>query len=238
MKPQTLTRPLAARVARLPEPDDQAANPSLSPAVAQAAEAALAAGHTHYTDRPGVLQLRCRVVETLGKHYGVELSADEVTITCGATEARFVSLKQLVKAGTLIACAGDGQPIAAAAHLIGADITSDPQVSDSVSLVYLTPADPPERVQSLLELAATQNAWVIWDTSIGAHESHFHPAQNSALAARTVTIGSFSAHLPGWRVGWMAGSQMANKLRAYKQSMTICTTSVSQWAALGLEAEA
>jgi aspartate/methionine/tyrosine aminotransferase len=68
----------------------------------------------------------------------------------------------------------------------------------------------------------------------GAGDSGFHPAQNADLAARVVTIGSLSAYIPGWRMGWMAGSEMAGKLRAYKQSMTICSTSVSQWAALGL----
>ncbi|MBI5670537.1 MAG: pyridoxal phosphate-dependent aminotransferase [Chloroflexi bacterium] len=236
MTAQTLSRPLAARVAGLPEAADSLPNPAVPASVAQAAAEALAAGHTHYTDRPGVLNLRRRVVETLGKHDGIELSADEVTITCGATEARFVALKQLVKAGTVIACAGDGQAIAAAARLIGAEITSDPAPDAAVRLVYLTTADDQARVQSLLERAAAQQAWIVWDTSPGMG-SGFHPAQNPALAAQVITIGSFSAALPGWRVGWMAGSQMANKLRAYKQSMTICTTSVSQWAALGLEAD-
>lgn len=238
MTPQTLSRPLAARVAHLPEVVENAANPPVPAAVVQAAAEALAAGHTHYTDRPGVLNLRRQVVETLGKCCGIELSADEVTITCGATEARFVALKQLVKAGTAIACAGDGQAIAAAACLIGADVITEPVSDVPVSLVYLTTADDPARVKPLLDLAADRQLWIVWDTSPGIGASGFHPAQNPALAARVVTIGSFSTALPGWRVGWMAGSQVANKLRAYKQSMTICTTSVSQWAALGLEAEA
>ncbi len=238
MTPQTLARPLAARVAGLPEPEDREANPPLSPAVARAAEAALAAGHTHYTDRPGVLPLRRRVVETLGRRCAIELSADEVTITCGSTEARFVALKQLARRGTTIACAASSPSVAAVARLIEVDCTAYPDQSDPVSVVYLTPADEPDRIQALLELAARAEAWIIWDMSVDAAENCFHPAQNPGLAPRTVTIGSFSAFLPGWRVGWMAGSQMANKLRAFKQSVTICSTSVSQWAALGLEEEA
>jgi aspartate/methionine/tyrosine aminotransferase len=49
-----------------------------------------------------------------------------------------------------------------------------------------------------------------------------------------VVIGGLDDVLPGWRVGWLAGSEVAEKLRSLKQSMTICTTSVSQWAAVAL----
>ncbi len=52
--------------------------------------------------------------------------------------------------------------------------------------------------------------------------------------AKTVYIGGLP-EMEGWRVGFMAGSSAAGKLRAFKQSMTICTPSVSQWAALGIE---
>lgn len=51
---------------------------------------------------------------------------------------------------------------------------------------------------------------------------------------KTVYIGGLP-EMDGWRVGFMAGSGAAGKLRAFKQSMTICTPSVSQWAALGIE---
>jgi aspartate/methionine/tyrosine aminotransferase len=88
-------------------------------------------------------------------------------------------------------------------------------------------------IDPLLGQARQRGWWIIWDTS-GSGGTGFHPAQNPKLAGRVVTIGSFSDRMPGWRVGWMAGSDQAKQLRAYKQSLTICSTSISQWAALGL----
>jgi aspartate/methionine/tyrosine aminotransferase len=232
--PQTLARPLAARIAALPEPVDVPLNQPVPEAVQQRAAEAMTAGHTHYTDRPGILPLRSRVVERLGKDYGIELSADEVTITCGATEARFVALKQLARPGTKILCAEDGAAIAGAAALIGLELTNDTEQID-LSMVYLSPSDSPEQRGKLLETAAEQGLWILWDMAAGKSTDGFHPAQNQAVAHRVITVGSASDSLRGWRVGWMAGSEAANKLRAFKQSVTICTTSVAQWAVLGLE---
>jgi aspartate aminotransferase len=224
--------------------------------VIAAAEAALEAGKTHYTDRPGILPLREYAVAWLGRNYGIELSAEAVTITIGATEARFVCVKQLIAPGTALAAAQPHPAIAAAAALAGVPVTVDVDDPASISAVYLTPADPVEKAQALLALAAAHDWWVIWDTAYPSPDpspnmgrgiqqdgspqrnqpgAAFHPAQDGAVAAQVVTLGSLSDALPGWRVGFMAGSKAAGKLRAYKQSMTICSPSISQWAALGLE---
>ena len=100
-------------------------------------------------------------------------------------------------------------------------------------MVYLTSADSPEQVQQVLNQVESSDCWILWDTSVG-EPTGTHPAHHPSLNNRVISIGSFSNLLPGWRVGWIAGSKAANKLRAYKQSMTICSTSISQWAALGL----
>ncbi len=240
--PQTLTRPLAARVADLPAPTEPIDAPSVSEGVIAAAEAALEAGKTHYTDRPGILPLREYVVAWLGRQYGLELSPDSVTITIGATEARFVCVKQLVAPGTALAAAQPHAAITAASALVGVPLVTEANDPAAISAVYLTPNDPAEAIQSLLALAAEHGWWVIWDTAspplTEKEGTAFHPAQDAQLAAQVVSLGSLSDTLPGWRVGFMAGSKAAGKLRAYKQSMTICSPSISQWAALGLEGSA
>jgi aspartate/methionine/tyrosine aminotransferase len=215
----------------------EAALGSVSEEVAQAAAKAMRDGHTHYTDRPGILPLRGQIVDALGERYGIELNADEVTITCGATEARFVALKKLVTSGQAVVSAGNGSAIRGAAVLLNLELVTDSDhLPQNAALLYLTPADGLATIQKLLNQANQHDLWLLWDDSgISSDEyGHFHPAQNPELAARTISIGDFEDSLPGWRVGWMAGSQAANKLRAYKQTMTICTTSISQWAALGL----
>ncbi len=230
---ETLARPLAQRVLRLPAPSENTAQLPVPEGVIDQAYAALDAGHTHYTDRPGILPLRTQIVNALNRQYGLEFNPDVVTITCGATEARFVALKQLVPAGTTDAARGQRhRRLQAAAQLLDIELTTDNHTN--VSLIYLTPSDDAAVVTALCAQATAQGWWIVWDVSAGL-SGDFHPAQKLELAPQVITVGSFSAALPGWRVGWMAGSKAATKLRAYKQSMTICTTSVSQWAALGLE---
>jgi aspartate/methionine/tyrosine aminotransferase len=227
--PQTLSRPLAARVAGLPDPGEWAAGPDLPTAVIDAACQALDAGKTHYTDRPGILPLRTWVAAHLNAWYDLNISPEAITITCGSTEARFVAVYKLVPAGTRLVCPGAPDRIAGTAALAGATLVSEVDDPAGVSAVYLTPDQP----RSVIDPLLSQDWWIIWDTS-GSGGAGFHPAQNPKLAGRIVTIGSFSDRMPGWRVGWMAGSDQAKQLRAYKQSLTICSTSISQWAALGL----
>jgi len=231
--PATLARPLAARTQGLPEPVPLPPGPPLSPATVEAAIAALDAGKTHYTDRPGILPLREWVSAHLRARYGLDVPPDAVTITCGGTEARFVAIKKLAPAGTAIVCPGDAGRIAGAARLCGVEVTAQVNEPEAVSALYLTPADPRAVVDDLLAGARERGWWVIWDVS-GAQRGDFHPAQDVALAPQVVTLGSLSDYLPGWRVGWMAGSRRAAELRAFKQSMTICSVSISQWAAAGL----
>ena len=229
--PQTLSRPLAQRVAELAVPRQPAdATPALPPSVIQAATAALDRGETHYTDRPGIPEFRAWVAEHLRERYQISVDPAEVTITCGATEARYVCLTLLAEAGGKVLCPGDREPIRGALHLLGATIVDS--IQDGISLLYITPDVYRETSIELLQRAEETDWWIVYDLSFAKTDPPFHPAQNPALAPRVVTINSLSAALSGWRLGWMAGSEMALRLRAGKQAITICTTAVSQWAGL------
>lgn len=234
--PQTLTRPLAVRVAGLPQVVERTDNPAIPQPVVEAAIKALAEGKTHYTDRPGILGLRKWVAAYLQDQFNVSLKADDVTITCGATEARFVTIKRLVKAGESILCPGEAKLIEGAAHLVGIEVSTQIQDTNKVRLVYLHPGSEFAGVTTALRVAKAYDCWVVYDLAASPEHyvDRFHPAQDTDLAPKVISIGSLSHIMPGWRVGWMAGSEMADKLRAYKQSMTICTTSVSQWAGMGV----
>lgn len=232
--PETLSRPLASRIAGLPTASRRMDDPQVGQAVIDAAVKALDRGETHYTDRPGIVGLRTWTTEFMGKTYGLELQPGEVTITCGITEGRFVVIKQLTTPGSQIVCPGDTAAIRGAAHLADVSVVQQVDEPSTVSMIYITPQDKREVVDDLLRQAAEHNWWIIWDISDGVGDSNFHPAQNPKLAPHVVTLGSLSDKMPGWRVGWMAGSEKSAKLRAFKQSVTICTTNVSQWAALEL----
>lgn len=229
--PQTLSRPLAQRVAVLDEPRPPAIQATALPAsVIEAAASALDRGETHYTDRPGIPQFRAWVAEHLRERYNVNVDPSEVTITCGSTEARYVCMTLLGEPGGSVLCPGDSAPIRGALQLAGAKIVDS--IQDDVCLLYITPDDYRETSIELLQRAEESEWWIVYDLSFAKTDPPFHPAQNPKLAARVVTINSLSAHMAGWRLGWMAGSEMALRLRAGKQAITICTTAVSQWAGL------
>lgn len=221
-----LSRPLAQRVADLAAAPAPVAAQSTPNSAREAAIDALQADKTHYTTRPGIVPLREWVAGHIQRRYGLTLSVDAITITCGAQEAEFVTLKTLVPAGSALMVTG-GAAIRAAlepyAPLLGIHLTAAPD--DKVRAVYIGEAS------AELEAAFVQNVWVIWPTH--RLSAAVDLAQVPDAAARTVLIGEFEDVLPGWRVGWMAGSEQAAALRAYKQSMTICSPSVSQWAAYG-----
>ena len=231
--PKRLARPLAARVGGLPPANDWPAESELEPsAVLDAAIDALHRGETHYTDRPGILPLRELAAASLRSRYNIDVTPKEVTITCGATEARYVTVKLLAKAGSQVYCPGPAL-IRGAVHIVGAEVTNVP--TDNVSLAYLTPDDDPAVIGAALAQAAERGWYILWDLAAASHVGRaraFHPAQLNGLVARTVTVESASDRIPGWRVGWMAGSEVAEKLRSLKQAMTICTTSYAQWAAV------
>ena len=234
--PQTLSRPLAQRVA-----GDQNQPPVLSPRlqggraqlpsqVIEAAASALDRGETHYTDRPGIPEFRAWVAEHLRERYHISVDPAEVTITCGSTEARYVCMTLLAAPGSSVLCPGDSSRIRGATHLAGASIVD--AIREDISLLYISPDDYRETSIELLQRAEETDWWIIYDLSFAKTLAPFHPAQNPKLASRVVTINSLSDQMAGWRLGWMAGSEMALRLRAGKQAITICTTAVSQWAGL------
>ncbi|MDE2749388.1 MAG: aminotransferase class I/II-fold pyridoxal phosphate-dependent enzyme [Chloroflexota bacterium] len=229
--PQTLSRPLAQRVAGLDDPRAPIATaPDLPASVLDAACSALDRGETHYTDRPGIPEFRAWVADHLRERYAISVDPSEVTITCGSTEARFVCMTRLAPPGSAVLCPGDASRIRGAADLVGASIVDS--IQDDISLLYITPDDYRETSIELLQRAEENGWWIVYDLSFAATSAPFHPAQNEKLASRVVTINALSGRLAGWRLGWMAGSEMALRLRAGKQAITICTTAVSQWAGL------
>ena len=231
--PITLSRPLAQRVARLDDLRTPAShNPPISSKVIAAAAAALARGETHYTDRPGIPELRSWVADSLRERWSVTVDPSEVTITCGSTEARYVTMTLLTEPGSAVLCPGDAASIRGALQLLGARVVDS--IQDDISLLYITPDVYRETVTELLQRAQDTDWWIVYDLSYAKSASAFHPAQNPRLAERVITIDSWSDRLPGWRLGWMAGSEAALRLRAGKQAITICTTAVSQWAGLEL----
>ena len=78
----------------------------------------------HYTDRPGLFALRVAIAEGLGKRFTVKFEAEDMMVTCGVTEARFVALQQLLGPGAVIAAPLHAEQLEGAALLRRAQLVT------------------------------------------------------------------------------------------------------------------
>jgi aminotransferase len=212
---------------RLPDLPPFPPSPVASPAVRAAVEAALDRGETHYTDRPGILPLREKVAALLEARFGLKTDAKtDLVVTCGVTEARFVAIQQLLTPGDSLAAPSDPARLFGPTLLRGATVA--PDVTPESPVVHLTSSTPEATMWDRI-LAMGPNARLIYE--IDEPDSGFHPAQIKGYADRTFTIGDLGSG--SWRIGYLASpASFSAGLRDFKQALTICTTNLSQWAAL------
>jgi aspartate/methionine/tyrosine aminotransferase len=197
-----------------------------APAIRDAVEDALGRGETHYTDRPGILRLREKIAAALTARFGVKADAkSDLVVTCGVIEARFVALQQLLEPGQRVYAPANGVRIAGALLLRRAEMVD---TGAGAKVVYLTSGADEETLRRELDGLAPE-ATVLFEVEEGT--SGFHPAAIDGLAERTVTIGQLGH--TSWQTGYlMAQGALSPGMRDFKQALTICSTNLSQWAAL------
>jgi aspartate/methionine/tyrosine aminotransferase len=224
-----------------PQPQETAAP------VREAAKAALERGETHYTARAGIPPLR-QAIATSSSADGFPATAESTVVTNGGTEALYIALQTTLQPGGRALLFEPVAPgVIDVARFIGAqpilvaDI-GDAHLEDSDVILVLAPsalsgvAVPDDRLSTLLEAAWKQDVTVIVDRS--AAPDRYQPAPpfpRPDLAAEVITVGSFSGSygLAGWRVGYFTSPPDGmERLDGLKESMSICTTTVAQFAAL------
>lgn len=234
----TLSVPLAERAEMLLARGYNELSGSSEPvpeAVVRATLDAFARGETHYTDRPGILPLREAVTKRLRERFGLEADPKANTlITCGATEARFVAVQELLGPGDGLYTGMNPERLEGALIVRSAELTEN---VGEARVLFLTSSMSEAEQRGLLE-QVNEDAVVILELDDEA--TTFHPAQLERFANRTVTIGDLGVwdSLLSWRVGFLAAPPAsAAGLRDFKQALTICTTNLSQWAVLAVMAE-
>ena len=69
------------------------------PVIVEAAERAIADGHTKYTHSLGVLELREAIAQHYAEHYGVEVSPERIIVTTGTSAGLLLALSALCGPG-------------------------------------------------------------------------------------------------------------------------------------------
>lgn len=221
----------AAKLTVADPPPLEAGAPLMTPAAIAAVNDALARGETHYTDRPGILPLRKKVSEIMQRRYDLPDDAGQIMLTCGVTEARFVAIQQLLDRDGRV-----GAPLHAE-RIDGAVILRDGRTSRSdlstIDILYVTSSAGPDTIRTWLA-AIPAHALVIFEID---GPGDFHPYHFTGFENRVITIGPLGLEhgLIGARLGYLvAPSLKAPGLRDFKQALTICSTNLSQWAALAV----
>ncbi|HSR25247.1 MAG TPA: pyridoxal phosphate-dependent aminotransferase [Candidatus Eisenbacteria bacterium] len=202
--------------------------------IADAAVAAIRAGHNQYPPGPGIPDLRLAVAEHQQRFYGLAVDPDtEVVVTTGATEAVAAALLGLVDPGDEVvalepfydcyaACiamaAGRRVPVTLRAPDFRLDVDRlRAAVTDRTRLILLnSPHNPTgavltrDELQAVAELAIERDLLVVTD-EVYEHMAYDVPhvpiATLPGMWDRTLTISSAGKtfSFTGWKVGWAVG---------------------------------
>src|SRR5688572_3055395 len=220
--------------------------------VARAAEA-LTAGSNQYPPMRGLAELRQAIADHYRRHQDLDVDAEAVTVTSGATEALAAALLALISPGDevllfqplydaylpLVVRAG-GVP--RFIRLVPPDwaITAkalDEAITERTRLVvFNNPHNPSARVFSEAELGLLAEACVrrdaivvsdeVWEHVLFDGRRHLPLSALPGMAERTVKIGSAGKifSLTGWKVGWaVAPPALAAPIAKAHQFLTFTT---------------
>jgi aminotransferase len=225
-----------------------------SPAVRAAANAALAGGATHYTDRAGIARLRSAIAERLLAPSGLRWPAESVIVTAGKAEALYIALRVLIDPGDGVVLTSnvdrslveDLGGVALRAPDTGNGALLLGAADHARVLVVRDQAGDVQPQHTTGHLAALALAHALAVVAIVRFSPTAAPgpaatlAADPAFAGRVLVVGDFTAWgLEGWSVGFLAvGGRNLEAMIDLKQGITICTPAISQHAALAALSEA
>lgn len=210
-----------------------------------------------YMFPPGDRKLREQIAQQYAQNY-TRVSADDIIITSGATEALSISLRSVAKRGDIIAV--ESPTYFAVLRMIeqmgmlAVEIDTDPvtglnldaleEAFDTMDIkaVMASPNTsnplgcqmPEEGKRELVNLLAERDIPLIEDDVYGSvyfGDKPPRPAKSYDLNNLVLSCSSFSKTLaPGHRVGWVIAGRYHKKFLQFKQAWSSATSSINQLA--------
>ncbi|MET0383966.1 MAG: pyridoxal phosphate-dependent aminotransferase [Burkholderiaceae bacterium] len=237
------------------EPDFTAPAP-----VVAAAEAALRAGRTQYTDSVGLPSLRERISRWYSKHRGIDVPAQRIVVTAGASAGLQLVCHALFEEGDEVLMPDPSYPCnrhfvaatGARARLVPTTPASRFQLdADAVranwspaarAVLLATPSNPtgtsigPGELARIVDVVREKAGACIVDEIYQG--LNYDPAFDHcalALGDDVISINSFSKYfsMTGWRLGWLVlPPALVEPVERLAQNLYICPSSVAQHAAM------
>jgi aspartate/methionine/tyrosine aminotransferase len=232
--------------------------PTPEPIVA-AGVAALRAGYTHYTPALGLSQLRAAIADYYAQRYAVDLRAERIAVTPGASGALLLAMAALFNPGDEVLLADPGYPcnrhFARLVEAVGVGVPVGPESGFQLTaelverhwgartrgVLVANPGNPTGTLIPAAELRAIHDAvrrrggWLIVDEIY--HELIYASDEPSAAALGddVVVINSFSKYflMTGWRLGWLlAPAWLMPEIDKLAQNFYLAAPTPAQYAAL------
>ena len=218
-------------------------------------------GFNQYAPMAGALPLRESIATKTEKCYGYKPDInDEITITCGATEAVFSTINAVVSAGDEVIilepafdiykpaielCGGVAVPVALQGDFFKPDfeLITKAITSKTKMLIINSPHNPTgavwtnEQMLTLEKLLAPTNILLLSD-EVYEHivfdgKRHYSALEFEGLRKRSFVISSLGKtyHVTGWRVGYViAPAYLTTELKKLHQYVTFSAHTASQLA--------
>ena len=237
------------------EPDFTAPAPVIA-----AAEAALRAGRTQYTDAVGLPSLRERISQWYASRWGVDVPARRIVVTAGASAALQLVCQALFETGDEVLMPDPSYPCnrhfvaatGATARLVPTTPASRFQLDaahvrahwtpHTRGVLLATPSNPtgtsiaPDELARIVDVVREKGGIAIVD-EIYQGLSYDPAFERCALALGDdiVSVNSFSKYfsMTGWRLGWLVLPEaLVEPVERLAQNLYICASSVAQHAAI------
>jgi aspartate/methionine/tyrosine aminotransferase len=230
------------------------------PLVQEAAERAIRNGRTQYTHALGLHSLRERISGWYSQRFGVDVPAQRIVVTAGASAALQLACLALIEAGDQVLMPDPSYPCNR--HFVSAaegDAVLIPTMAEeryqlsaakvqeywgprTRGVLLASPSNPtgtsihPDELKRIHAFVQSRGGITLLDEiylGLSYEDTYGHTAL--AIDDQVVSINSFSKYfnMTGWRLGWMVVPEvLVPAVERLAQNLFICPSAVAQHAAL------
>lgn len=228
--------------------------------ICEAAYKCIREHRTRYTASAGILQLREAIATYESQKAGMDIKAENVAVTVGATEAIHLAFRMLLNPGDEVIIIGPtwsqcpNNVLLCGAKPVMAETFTEGFLPDLAYvrslinhrtriIVINSPNNPTgtvypvELLKEIANLAEEKGLYVFSDEvySTLVYDKPFHSISAFYPAEHLIVFNSFSKAfcMTGWRVGYVIGEpHFIKRLAKMQENVAVCASGISQWAAL------